>query len=341
MKIGIVSELTKNENRVAITPDIAKKLSSIGFEIIIEKNAGIKSGFADSQYTNAKILSSAKEVYASSDIICKIWSPLETEQKFIKENQIIIANFQDLAFPNNKQIIAKRKATAFALDLLPRISRAQSMDILSSQSNLAGYKATIEAFSKIKKAIPLMMTSAGTVPPAKVLIFGVGVAGLQAIATAHRMGAQVFATDIRPETAEQVASLGAKFVSKEDIKNLLPSCDIIITTALAPNGKAPRLISKEQILSLPQNAILIDMAAKFGGNIEGSKENETTTFEGREIYGNSNFASQLPTSASPLFAKNIFNFISLLYSPETKEININFADELLDKTCICLQGELR
>ncbi len=343
MKIGIIQERRKNENRVALTPDIIEKISKYDIETVVETNAGKASGFSDESYQNAgaQILKSAADVCKQADILCKIWAPLKEEAKLLRAGQVIIANFQALAFPENKSIAAKAGTTAFALDLLPRISRAQSMDILSSQSNLAGYKAVINAFYLLKKAVPLMMTAAGTVTPAKVMVFGAGVAGLQAIATAHRMGAQVFATDVRPETAGQIASLGAKFVSAEDAPKTLASCNAAITTALAPNGTAPRLISKDQSLSMPEGAVLVDMAAAFDGNIEGSKEGETLNIDGRLICGNSNLASEIPNSASPLFAKNILKFLSLIYSFQDKKLNLNFDDELINKTCICINGEPR
>ena len=341
MKIGIVAELKKNENRIAITPEIAKKMSDMGLKIFLESGAGEKSGFYDDDYKTAKVLSSAKEVYQKADIICKIWAPTDKEKNLLHENQIIIANFQALAYPENKKILEKPKATGFALDLLPRISRAQSMDILSSQSNLAGYKAVIEALSRLRKAVPLMMTSAGTIPAAKFLVLGVGVAGLQAIATAHRMGAQVFASDIRAETEEQVISLGAKFISPQEINTLLPSCDVIITTAFSAEGKAPKLIGHEQIMLTPKNAIFIDLAGEFGGNVEGAKNNETCFIAGREVYANSNLPSEIPFSASPLYAKNIFNFLSKIYIPQEDNLYFDFEDELINKTCVCLQGVLR
>lgn len=367
MIIGITKEIKIGEKRVAMTPDIAKKFINWGFEVQIEKDAGLDAGFSDDTYSNlgVKIIEDAKGVYQTSNIILKIWAPMPTEFKLINKETIIIANFQAYSNQYAIETLAKMETECFALDLMPRISRAQSMDILSSQSNLAGYKAVIDAVAKLNKAIPLMMTAAGTVAPAKVLILGAGVAGLQAIATAKRLGAMVFASDVRPQVKEQVESLGGRFVevktdesfetsggyakeTSEDYKQKqaqavaeqLSKTDIAITTALIPGKPAPRLITKEMISNMPHGSIIIDMATESGGNVEGSVNNETVVINDVTIIGNSNLASELPNSASQLFAKNIFNFLAPMYNKDTKDIKFNFDDELIKGTCICKDGTL-
>lgn len=364
MIITCPKEITAHETRVAITPETAAKYIGWGYQVHIEKNAGKASGFKDADYqkVGAKIVDNA---YEGASIILKIWAPLQEEEKFLHAEQIIIANFQALSQKERIKAWAEKGLTCFALDLMPRISRAQSMDILSSQSNLAGYKAVIEAINQLGKAVPLMMTAAGTIAPAKVLILGAGVAGLQAIATAKRLGAMVFASDVRPQVKEQVESLGGKFLevktdevfetsggyakeTSEDYKQKqqqavaeqLTKTDIAITTALIPGRPAPRLITKEMLAAMPEGSIVIDMAAASGGNVEGSIENETIEFCGTKIIGASNLAIGVPHSASALFAKNIYNFLSPMYKSEAKEIKFNFDDELINGTCICKNGQV-
>ena len=274
-------------------------------------------------------------------------------------------NLEALASPARVAELAGQGMTCFALDMLPRISRAQSMDILSSQSNLAGYKAVINAVNLLPRAIPLMMTAAGTVSPAKVLVLGAGVAGLQAIATAKRLGAQVFASDVRPQVKEQVESLGARFLEVKTsetfetsggyaqetspeyrrqqqlaVTEQLAKTDIAVTTALIPGKKAPVLITRGMIEHMPRGSVIIDMAAANGGNVEGSIDNQTVNVNGVTIVGNSNLASELPASASRLFAQNIYNFLAPMYQKETKQIVFNYDDELISKTCVAKSGEL-
>lgn len=364
MIISCPLELAPRETRVAITPETAKKFTSWGFAVNIEKNAGQKAGFSDQDYlaAGAQIVENA---YQNSDIILKIWAPLPQEDKLLSSGQTVIANFQALTQPERIKEFAQLGVTCFALDLMPRISRAQSMDILSSQSNLAGYKAVIEAVNQLNKAVPMMMTAAGTITPAKVLILGAGVAGLQAIATAKRLGAQTFASDVRPQVKEQVESLGGKFLevksdenfetsggyakeTSEEYKRLqqeavaaqLAKSDIAITTALIPGKKAPLLINKEMLKNMPAGAVVIDMASAFGGNVEGSQDGQTIEINGVKIIGNSNLAAALPYSASSLFAKNIYNFLNPMYHSDTHSIIFNFEDELIKGTCICKDGKV-
>lgn len=367
MIIAAVKELKDGEKRVAAVPEVVKKLTSMGFSFRVEKDAGLAAGFSNEDYLSAgaEICNSAKETYKGADFIFKIWAPLPEENKYLSKGQTIIANFR--TFSNRGQIekLAALGLQCFALELLPRISRAQSMDILSSQSNLAGYKAVIEAVNHLNKAVPMMMTAAGTVAPAKILVLGAGVAGLQAIATAKRLGAQVFASDVRPQVKEQVESLGGRFLevkteesfetqggyakeTSEDYKKKqseavaeqLKKTDIAITTALIPGRQAPRLISAEMIKEMPRGAVIVDMAADSGGNVEGSKNDALIEINGVTIIGNSNLAADIPYSASRLFAKNILNFITPMYEPEQKIIIFNYTDELIRDTCICKDGNL-
>lgn len=367
MIISIPKELKSGETRVACSPDIVKKYVDWGITIRIEKDAGLASGFTNEDYLSAgaEITNSTQETYKGADIILKIWAPLPEEDKYLTSKQTIIANFQALENLPRLEEFAKKQTTCFALELMPRISRAQSMDILSSQSNLAGYKAVLEAVNTLNKAIPLMMTAAGTIPPAKVLVLGAGVAGLQAIATAKRLGAQVFASDVRPQVKEQIESLGGKFVEVKSDENFetsggyaketsddykrrqseavaeqLKKTDIAITTALIPGRPAPRLITKEMIEAMPQGSVIIDMASASGGNVEGSKDNQTIRIGGVTVIGNSNLATGIPASASALYAKNIFNFLAPMYKPEAKNFVFNFEDELVKGTCICKEGQL-
>lgn len=367
MIIAIPRETTIGENRVAVTPEQVKKYSEWGFQVKIETSAGTASGFDDDDYlkAGAEIAPDAAQTYQHADIILKIWAPLPDEDRLLKPGQTIIANFQALAHPARVAELAKQGLTCFALDMLPRISRAQSMDILSSQSNLAGYKAVINAVNLLPRAIPLMMTAAGTVSPAKVLVLGAGVAGLQAIATAKRLGAQVFASDVRPQVKEQVESLGARFLEVKTsetfetsggyaqetspeyrrqqqlaVAEQLAKTDIAVTTALIPGKKAPVLITRGMIEHMPRGSVIIDMAAANGGNVEGSIDNQTVNVNGVTIVGNSNLASELPVSASRLFAQNIYNFLAPMYQKETKQIVFNYDDELISKTCVAKSGEL-
>lgn len=368
MIIAVIKEIKPNEKRVALTPDVVSKLQKLGFSIRIEQNAGLQAGFKDEEYlaAGAEIFSSAQETCKKADFLFKIWAPLPQEDKLLSPNMTVIAHFQALSNVERIKKFAELGITAFAMDLMPRISRAQSMDILSSQSNLAGYRAVIEAIENLNKAVPMMMTAAGTVAPAKVLVLGAGVAGLQAIATAKRLGAQVYASDVRPQVKEQVESLGGKFIEintqenfettsgyaketseeykkkqHEAVAEQLKKTDIAITTALIPGKKAPILIDKEMIKAMPQGAVIIDMATESGGNVEGSQDNQIISINGVKIIGNSNFASELPYSASKLFAQNIFNFILPMYNTQTQQIEFNFNDELIKGTCICKDKKIQ
>lgn len=366
MIIAVLKEITAGETRVAATPDIVKRYCDMGFKVQIEKNAGAKAGFADSDYTaaGAEIMSTPAKTVQGASVILKIWAPFVSEDSLFKPGQILVANMQAQANPERIKTLAKLGLTCFALELMPRTSRAQSMDILSSQSNLAGYKAVIEAFNLLPKAAPLMMTAAGTITPARVLILGAGVAGLQAIATAKRLGAVVYASDVRAAVKEQVESLGGKFVDVETDENMetrggyakqasaeylrrqkqavaerLRQTDVAITTALIPGKPAPRLIDSSMLEQMPKGSVVIDMAASSGGNVEGSEEGHLIDINGVRVMGNSNLAAGVPTSASLLFAKNIYNFLNAQYNPKTNEFKFNFDDDLVAQTCVTKDGK--
>ena len=361
MRIVSVLENKKVEKRIAITPDIAKKYIAFGFEVIIVENYGEHLGFKDNQYKElgVKISKDTKEVIRGGDLIVQLGLPSDDIISLIKENQTLIGILNPY---NNKEkidILIKDKINIFSLELLPRITRAQSMDILSSQANLAGYKAVIESFANFEKAIPMMMTAAGTVPAAKVLVVGAGVAGLQAIATAKRMGAIVFATDVRMASKEQVESLGGKFLTVEGAENLeteggyakeasedfkkkqeellgetLKKIDIVICTALIPGKKAPVIIKENMINNMQVGSVIYDLAAIQGGNTAFSKVDKIVNKDGVRIMGEANILNKLPFSASTLYAKNVFNFVVNLYDKENKKIDINLEDEIIEKTLI-------
>ena len=361
MKIASISENKNVEKRVAITPETTKKYLSEGFEVLISKNYGDHLGFSDNEYKElgANIINDENKIIQDSDILVQLGLPSDEKLKSFKDNQNLIGVLNPF---NNKEKInnlIKKKVNNFSLELLPRITRAQSMDVLSSQANLAGYKAVIEAFSNFEKAIPMMMTAAGTVPAAKVLIVGAGVAGLQAIATAKRMGAIVFATDVRLASKEQVESLGGKFLTVEGSENLeteggyaketseefkkkqemlladtLKKIDIVICTALIPGKKAPIIIKEGMIKNMQSGSVIYDLAAIQGGNSELTKVDEVIINEGVKIMGESNILNKLPTSASNLYAKNMYNFVMNLYDKKNKKININLEDEIIEKTLL-------
>ena len=360
MIIGSISENKDLESRISITPDIIKKYNSLGFKVLIEKDYGSHLGFSDEIYINEGCEIESKEnIIKKSDIILQLNLPEEQNLQNIQENKSMIGVFNSDKNKDKFENLKKRNVNIFSLELLPRITRAQSMDILSSQANLAGYKAVIESFANFKKAIPMMMTAAGTVPAAKVLVVGAGVAGLQAIATAKRMGAIVFATDVRSASKEQVESLGGKFLSVEGAENLeteggyakeasedfkkkqedllietLKKIDIVICTALIPGKKAPIIIKSNMIDNMKPGSIIYDLAASQGGNSEYTKVDEVVEKNGVKILGESNILNKLPSSASTLYAKNLYNFVVNLYDKKNNGININMDDEIINKTLI-------
>ena len=361
MIVGSLSENKNVENRVALTPDIIKKYKSLGLEINLSKNYGNHLGISDEKYTveGAKILKSDDEVISKSDVILQMNIPNEKNLNKLKKNQILIGVLNPYLNKDKLNEIVSKNISCFSLELLPRITRAQSMDILSSQANLAGYKAVVDSFAFFQKAIPMMMTAAGTISAAKVLVVGAGVAGLQAIATAKRMGAVVFATDVRMASKEQVESLGGKFLTIEGSENLeteggyakeasdefkkkqeelltetLKKIDIIICTALIPGREAPKIIKEDMFKNLQPGSVIYDLAAVQGGNTAFTEVNKIVEKNGVKILGESNILNKLPVSASNLYAKNVFNFIENLYDKDQKKININLEDEIISKTLI-------
>jgi len=361
MKIGSILENQKLEKRISITPEIVKKYLSLGFEVCLSENYGSHIGINDEQYKNlgVKILQNDTEILKSVDILVQLGMLSDEKTSIMKENQTIIGVLNPYYNKEKLENLAKKKINLFSLEMLPRITRAQSMDILSSQANLAGYKAVVESFANFEKAIPMMMTAAGTVPAAKVLIVGAGVAGLQAIATAKRMGAIVFATDVRMASKEQVESLGGKFLTVEGSENLeteggyakeasddfkkkqeellsetLKKIDIVICTALIPGKKAPVIIKDTMISNMQAGSIIYDLAAIQGGNTAFTEVDNIVNKNGVKIMGESNILNKLPVSASSLYAKNVFNFVDNLFDKKNKKININLEDEIIEKTLI-------
>ena len=361
MKIGSVLENQNIEKRIAITPEIVKKYTNLGFEIILSESYGSHLGINDEQYKEAgvKILKDEKEILNSCDLIVQVGILSNERILNIKENQTLIGVLNPYNNREKLENLVKKKINVFSLELLPRITRAQSMDILSSQANLAGYKAVLESFSNFEKAIPMMMTAAGTVPAAKVLVVGAGVAGLQAIATAKRMGAIVFSTDVRMASKEQVESLGGKFLTVEGAENLeteggyakeasddfkkkqeellsetLKKIDIVICTALIPGKKAPLIIKESMFENMQAGSVIYDLAAIQGGNTAFTEVDKIIQRNGVKIMGESNILNKLPISASNLYAKNIFNFVDNLFDKDSKKININLEDEIIEKTLI-------
>ena len=361
MIIGSISENLKIEKRVALTPEILKKYKSAQIKVCINKGYGNHLGFSDSDYESegVDVVESKNDVLSKSNLILQIGMLDDDKLNILKKDQSIIGVFKPYENDKKLKTLVDRGINCFSLELLPRITRAQSMDILSSQANLAGYKAVVDSFALFEKAVPMMMTAAGTISAAKVLIVGAGVAGLQAIATAKRMGAIVFATDVRMASKEQVESLGGKFLTVEGSDNLdteggyakevsddfkkkqeellketLKKIDVVICTALVPGKKAPIIIKKDMIDGMQKGSIIYDLAASQGGNAELTKVDEKIEYNGVQIFGENNILNKLPVSASNLYAKNVFNFINNLYDEEKKQIVINLDDEIIEKTKI-------
>ena len=361
MRIASISENKNIEKRVAITPEIAKKYLSNGFEVYLSENYANHLGFEDTEYSQlgVKFSKNEKDLINSADILVQLNILSDENLSYLKENQIIIGILNP--FKNTDKLIElnKKKINCFSLEMLPRITRAQSMDVLSSQANLAGYKAVVESFSNFEKAVPMMMTAAGTIPAAKVLVVGAGVAGLQAIATAKRMGAIVFATDVRMASKEQVESLGGKFLMVEGSENLeteggyaketsedfkkkqedllsetLKKIDIVICTALIPGKRAPTIIKESMIDNMRSGSFIYDLAAVQGGNTAFTEVDKIVDKKGVKIMGEANILNKLPSSASNLYAKNVFNFVMNLFDKEQKKIKINLEDEIIEKTLV-------
>ncbi|PPR76063.1 MAG: NAD(P) transhydrogenase subunit alpha part 1 [Alphaproteobacteria bacterium MarineAlpha3_Bin4] len=370
MKIAVPKECRRGEARVAVSPEVVKKLIKFGFTVAVEKGAGIGTSFTDAAYkeAGAQIAPGAAATYRGADMVFKVAAPESGELATLKKGTILVAHLNALADIKGMQALAKTGVTAFAMEMMPRISRAQSMDILSSQSNLAGYKAVLDAASEFGRVLPMMMTAAGTVPPARVFIMGVGVAGLQAIATAKRLGAIVTATDVRLSTKEQVESLGGKFLEvdpemekdaqtesgyaremppeyfekqKQVVAEHLKKQDIVITTALIPGRPAPILLTEGMVATMPAGSVIVDLAVEAGGNCSLTKLNQvTTTKNGVKIIGHGNVASRMAEDASVLYAKNLLNFITPHVDPDSKSFAFDWEDETISGTLVTKDGRV-
>ena len=365
MLIGVVTEKEPQETRVAASPETIKKFIALGAEAVIESGAGIAAGVPDADFAAAGArIGSAGEALAA-DILLKVRRPNAAEIGGLKRGALVVSIMDPYGADQALAALAGAGVSAFAMELMPRITRAQVMDVLSSQANLAGYRAVIEAAEAFGRAFPMMMTAAGTIPAAKVFVMGVGVAGLQAIATARRLGAVVTATDVRPATKEQVESLGAKFLAVEDeeFKNAqtaggyakemskeyqakqaaltaehVKKQDIVITTALIPGRPAPKLVSAEMVKSMKPGSVLVDLAVERGGNVEGARPGEVVDADGVKIVGYTNVAGRVAASASSLYARNLFSFIETLIDKTSKSLAVNWDDELVKATALTRDG---
>ena len=371
MKIAVPAEIDLGEPRVAATPDTVKRLLALGapgaFQVAVESGAGVNSGILDADYAaaGATIAPSAFDALSGADVVLKVRRPTEAELSSYKPGALVFAIMDPYGHDAALAAMAQAGIASFAMELMPRITRAQVMDVLSSQANLAGYRAVIDASAEFNRAFPQMMTAAGTVPAARVFIMGAGVAGLQAIATARRLGAIVTATDVRPAAKEQVASLGAKFIAVEDeefkqaetatgyakpmsaeyqakqaalVADHIKKQDIVITTALIPGRPAPKLVSAEMVASMKPGSVLVDLAVERGGNVEGAVPAQVTFVNGVKIIGFVNMPGRLAASASPLYAKNLFNFFETMVSKETKTLAVKWDDELVKATLLTRDG---
>ena len=365
MRIGVARESDAAEPRVAATPETVKKLKALGADLTVEPGAGVKAGILDEDYAAAGA-TVRPGAATDADIVLKVRRPSETELAGYKSGALVIAIMDP--FGNDAALAAMAKAgiTAFAMELMPRITRAQSMDVLSSQANLGGYRAVIDGAAEYGRALPMMMTAAGTVPAAKVFIMGAGVAGLQAIATARRLGAIVTATDVRPAAKEQVQSLGAKFIAVEDdefkqaetaggyakemskeyqakqaalVAEHIKKQDIVVTTALIPGRPAPRLISRDMVVSMRPGSVIVDLAVERGGNVEGAKPGERVERNGVKIIGYSN-PGRLAASASSLYAKNLYAFLEILIDKKAKALAVNWDDVIVKATVLTRGGAI-
>jgi NAD(P) transhydrogenase subunit alpha len=358
-----------SEPRVALSPETAKKFAGLGCTVNVQTGAGSRARFSDEAYTaaGATVKATAAEALAGADILLKVRRPSVDEVKALKPGALVVAILNSYDDRPALDALAGTGASLMAMEFMPRITRAQSMDVLSSQANLAGYKAVVDAASMFEQAVPMMMTAAGTVPAAKCFIMGVGVAGLQAIATARRLGAIVSATDVRPATKEQVASLGAKFVAVEDdefkqaqtaagyakpmspeyqkkqadlVANHIKTQDIVITTALIPGRPAPKLITAAMVESMKAGAVIVDLAAERGGNCELTQPGKTIEVKGVRIAGPINLAGTVPVNASSLYAKNLLTFLETLFDKKEKKLAVNWDDEIVKGVLVGKDGRI-
>jgi proton-translocating NAD(P)+ transhydrogenase subunit alpha len=369
MKLAVLKETKPHERRVAATPDTIKKFIGLGFDVVVETGAGVSASIPDAAFeaAGARIASDAAAAARDADVVLKVQSPTAQELTTLKKGALLIAILSPLTDRDGVKSYADAGVVAFAMDLMPRITRAQSMDVLSSQSNLAGYKAVVDAASVYGRAMPMMMTAAGTVAAARVMVLGAGVAGLQAIATARRLGAIVSATDVRPAAKEQVQSLGAKFVMVESeetkeaetaggyakemsddykkaqaklVAETLAKQDIAICTALIPGRPAPKLIDDAMVKSMKPGSVIVDLAVEMGGNCTLSKPGEVVDVGGVTIMGHLNVPSRVAVDASTLYAKNILNFLTLMVDAEAKALKIDWDDDIVKGTALTREGQI-
>lgn len=365
MKLAVLKETLLGERRVAIVPETAGRLVKAGWQVAVEKGAGQDAGFPDELYekAGAQVVGSAQEAVAGADVVVRIQRPSQEEEKLLPKGVIFIALLDPLRNPEQVKRLAEAGVTAFSMDAIPRITRAQSMDVLSSQATVAGYKAVLLAAARLGKFFPMMMTAAGNIAPAKVFVLGAGVAGLQAIATARRLGALVEAFDVRAAAKEQVESLGAKFVhvdlgesgegaggyakelseeahrrEQQLIHDHVKTADVVITTAQVPGKPAPRLITSDMVKDMQPGSIIVDLAASTGGNCELTKPDETVEVGGVTILGPTNLSATLPYHASQMYSRNIHAFIELLV--KDGEVKLNFDDEIVKSCCITHEGQV-
>ena len=364
MRIAVAREIDPGEDRVAATPETVKKMKGLGAEVAVEPDAGTKSGIPDSEFAAAGA-AVAPDAVRNADLVLKVRRPAASELAGYKKGALVIAIMDPYGQEAALKAMADAGVVAFAMELMPRITRAQTMDVLSSQANLAGYRAVIDGEAEYGRALPMMMTAAGTVPAARVFVMGAGVAGLQAIATARRLGAIVTATDVRPAAKEQVESLGAKFVAVEDeefkqaetaagyakemskeyqakqaalVAEHIKKQDIVITTALIPGRPAPKLVNRDMVASMRPGSVLVDLAVERGGNVEGAKAGEVVSVNGVKIVGHTNVAGRLAASASALYSKNLLTFLETMIDKNTKALAINWDDEIVKGTALTRDG---
>jgi NAD(P) transhydrogenase subunit alpha len=367
MKIAVASEQDAEESRVALTPDTVKKFKALGFDVAVQAGAGVKSRILDGEYeaVGATIAPDAAAAFADADIVLTVRRPSPTLLALAPKGALVIGTMDPYGQKDAVEALGATGSAVFAMEFMPRITRAQVMDVLSSQANLAGYRAVIDASAVYDRAFPMMMTAAGTVSAAKVFVMGAGVAGLQAIATARRLGAVVTATDVRPAAKEQVASLGAKFVAVEDeefkqaetaagyakpmsaeyqakqaalVAEHIKKQDIVITTALIPGRPAPKLVTSEMVASMKAGSVIIDLAVERGGNVEGAVAGQTVEINGVRIVGNINVAGRIAASASLLYARNLYAFVETLVDKKAKTLAVNWDDELVKATLLTRDG---
>lgn len=367
MKIAIPAEVDAAEPRVAATPDTVRKFKQLGADVVVQKGAGVGSGILDADFVaaGATIAATAEEAVRDADVVLKVRRPGKAELAAYRRGALVIGMMDPFGNEPAVKEMAAAGVTAFAMELMPRITRAQPMDVLSSQANLAGYRAVIDAAAEYGRAFPMMMTAAGTVPPAKVFVMGAGVAGLQAIATARRLGAVVTATDVRPAAKEQVESLGAKFIAVEDeefrqaetaagyakemskeyqakqaalIAEHIKKQDVVITTALIPGRPAPRLVSRQMIESMRPGSVIVDLAVERGGNVEGAKAGEVTQLSGVKIVAPLNVPGRLAATASSLYARNLCAFVEILVDKKAGTLAVDWEDEIVKATALTRDG---